>query len=249
MEMQKELAARSPVWWVRLMGEHAHLGGATASRRLLTMGGILRGERVLDLGCYVGGTVRILAEEKECRVAGVDAIPEFVAIARSLTSSARAEFAAARAERLPFQNGSFDAVISEDGRFILEEVHRVLRKGGRFILQGPVPQILRETVAAYRDYGFESWWSEDMTDEALSSYRRLRNEFVAYHDAYIAQFGEPEFQAQLRDLEDRIIKPYDAGDEHHVRAVFTKEGPIHRRRLAHPKASVETAGRHRRGRR
>jgi SAM-dependent methyltransferase len=246
--MLKELAAGSPIWWVRLMGEHAHLGGPTATRRLLTMGGILRAEKVLDLGCYVGGTVRILAEEKECRTVGIDAAPQYVTVARALTTSAKAHYGAARAERLPLREGSFDAVISEDGRFSLDEVHRVLRKGGRFLLQGPVLQVLRDTIQTYRDYGFEGWWSEDMTDEAVQSFRKIRNEFVALRDLYVAQFGEEEYKAQLRDIEERILKPYEAGDEHHVRAVFTKEGPIHRRKLAHPKAKVETTVRRRRHR-
>jgi SAM-dependent methyltransferase len=247
--MLQELAQTSPIWWVRLMGEHAHLGEATATRRLLTMGGVLRAEKVLDLGCYVGGTVRILAEERECRVVGIDLSHEFLRAARAMTLNPKASFAAAHVSRLPFKDGSFDAVISEDGAFQLEEVHRVLRKGGRFILQGSVPEILREAMAEYRDYGFEHWWSEDFTEEATLAFRKLRNAFVFDHDAYVAKFGEEEFQRQLKDIEDRLIRPYEKGVQHHVRGVFTKEGPIHWRKLAHPKPHAVETHRPRRGRR
>jgi SAM-dependent methyltransferase len=216
-----------PQWRAHVNGEHPHIGGATSTRRLLSMGGIVRGERVLNIDCFVGGTARILAIERECRVVGTDPSVECLNLARAQGPARKISYVAG----LGVRDGAFDAVVVEDSPVQLSVVHRLLRRGGRFVLQGSVDGILREAVQAYRDYGFESWWSEDITEEATGGFRRWRNGFAASQADYVGRFGEAEFRRQLENLEERLIRPYENGSLHHIRAVFTKEGPIHKRRL------------------
>ncbi len=96
-----------------------------------------KGERILDLGCGDGQlTARIAA--KGAIVSGVDASPEMVAAARSRGVGSTV----AQAEHLPFGDSEFDAVFSNAVLHwvrgqdeMMAEVHRVLRKRGRFVAE------------------------------------------------------------------------------------------------------------------
>ncbi|MGB6728482.1 MAG: methyltransferase domain-containing protein [Terracidiphilus sp.] len=96
-----------------------------------------KGERILDLGCGDGQlTARIAA--KGAVVSGVDASPEMVAAARSRGVGSTV----AQAEKLPFGDSEFDAVFSNAVLHwvrgqdeMMAEVHRVLRKRGRFVAE------------------------------------------------------------------------------------------------------------------
>lgn len=96
------------------------------------------GERVLDVACGTGVLACAAAEGvgPGGRVVGLDPSEEMLAVARR--KGARVEWKNGRAESLPFEDESFDKVVSqfgfmffEDKRAALREAMRVLRPGGR----------------------------------------------------------------------------------------------------------------------
>ena len=109
------------------------------------------GRRVLDVGCGTGGGVRALATRfpEVGRVVGIDKSETMIAEARARTEAAGAhdspvEFGVADAHELPFPDGSFDAAFSlrvfeivGEPRRALAEMARVLRPGGRIVVNGP----------------------------------------------------------------------------------------------------------------
>ena len=120
-----------------------HIGGRQASEDLLAQLGLSAADRVLDIGCGLGGTARLLASRYRCRVSGVDRTAEYVATASALCAwtglSGQAEFCQADASRLPFGADAFDAACMlhvgmniDDKAALWSEVHRVLRSGARF---------------------------------------------------------------------------------------------------------------------
>jgi arsenite methyltransferase len=104
---------------------------------------LLPGERVLDLGSGSGMDVFAAAAQVGGggSVTGVDITPEQLAKSQHLRRDEHVSFHHARIEALPFENGSFDAVISNgvmnlspDKRRAFAEAARVLRPGGRLAL-------------------------------------------------------------------------------------------------------------------
>ncbi|MEU1345290.1 methyltransferase domain-containing protein [Streptomyces sp. NPDC005827] len=100
---------------------------------------------VLDLGCGVGGPGIRVARRTGARVTGISISQEQVKTANRLAAEAgladRAEFRHADAMKLPFEDGTFDAVMAlesiihmPDREQVLTEVARVLRPGGRLVL-------------------------------------------------------------------------------------------------------------------
>jgi ubiquinone/menaquinone biosynthesis C-methylase UbiE len=107
------------------------------------------GSRLLDVGCGSGGPVLHLAETTRATVVGLDVLEEGIAAAtaqaqaRGLTETST--FVRADAgERLPFEDESFDAVLSIDAMChlpdrlsVLEEWRRVTRPAGRVLFTDP----------------------------------------------------------------------------------------------------------------
>jgi SAM-dependent methyltransferase len=101
------------------------------------------GERVLDLGSGSGMDVFAAAVQVGAAgsVTGVDITPEQLAKAERPRRGEHISFRRARIEDLPFEDGSFDAVLSNgvvnlaaDKRRVFAEATRVLRPGGRVAL-------------------------------------------------------------------------------------------------------------------
>lgn len=126
-----------------------------------------KGMFVLDVGSGTGDTVLEIAEKvkPDGKAVGVDFTEEGITKARekakSLELDGVAEFRLAEAERLPFEDETFDAVISEcvvcltsDKQQVLNEKVRVLKPGGRLIMHdviswAPMPQAIRNNSELY----------------------------------------------------------------------------------------------------
>lgn len=111
-----------------------------------SLGPILPGETVLDIGCGAGVDTLIAARlvGPAGRATGVDATPEMIARARAnlaLVGLTNVSFEVTTAEALPFPDREFDVVISNgvinltiDKEQALREAHRVLKRGGRLMV-------------------------------------------------------------------------------------------------------------------
>ncbi len=121
----------------------------TPYRRILRAANIAGADRVLDLGCGIGNILIALAERINFAnpPVGVDVSPTLVELGgreiRRVGLGERIELRVAPATRLPFDNASFDVVLTSHVIKHLDddalsktfaEVARVLRPGGRFLL-------------------------------------------------------------------------------------------------------------------
>ena len=121
-------------------GVTKHFGGTDTTDVLATLCHIDRDAYVLDVGCGAGMTPCYLAQTIGCRVVGVDISERMIAWSRRRAQRARladrVSFAVADAQKLPFPDGTFDAIISEsvtafvaDKQCAVAEYVRVARPG------------------------------------------------------------------------------------------------------------------------
>lgn len=182
-----------------------HIGGQAATLELAQLAGMRKGARVLDVGSGLGGPARTLAQHFGCKVTGLDLTEEFCRVATTLTELTgmqdRVVFKHGNALAMPFDDGSFDLVWSqqatmniEDKAKLFREAHRVLAAGGRLVFQevlcGPVTPLClpvpwaREAQLSFLPFphdirdllaksGFcETIW-RDVTAQYLDEYRKL----------------------------------------------------------------------------
>ena len=134
-------------------------------RRTVELAGVRRGQRVLDLAAGTGDLA-----EKFARIVGPDGEVVMTDINEAMLNEGRArlvnagvvgnmDYALANAEKLPFDDNSFDCVTIGFGlrnvthkQFALNEMYRVLRPGGRALVlefSHPVSQPLSRAYDLY----------------------------------------------------------------------------------------------------
>ncbi|MBC8505328.1 MAG: class I SAM-dependent methyltransferase [Chloroflexi bacterium] len=122
-----------------------HIRGSAATKELGQLADIQPGEKLLDLGCGIGGAARTLMTEFGANVTGIDLVDEYISTARALNEhigyDGQITFEQADALDIPSLDNSFDVVFSqhitmniENKAQLAQEVRRVLRPGGRFVL-------------------------------------------------------------------------------------------------------------------
>jgi ubiquinone/menaquinone biosynthesis C-methylase UbiE len=115
--------------------------------------------RILDVGCGTGYLLgRLAARLPQAEIlAGIDAAPAMIEVARAAAADDRPRFVVGTAERLPWPAASFDLVVSTtsfdhwaDQRAGLAECARVLAPGGCLVLADLFSVLLLPTLLAGR---------------------------------------------------------------------------------------------------
>ncbi len=131
--------------------DQLHTGGAGATLSLLKKTDLppkknaARDIHILDAGCGIGGSARLLAKTFHCRVTGIDLAGTFIETARDLTRwcklDSSIDYEQGSVLDMPFNTDTFDAVLCQhilmniqDKKSALKEFYRVLKPGGSLIL-------------------------------------------------------------------------------------------------------------------
>lgn len=114
--------------------------------QLLDLG---RGSVLADIGCgegyYSRGLKALAAESKQVLLSyGIDIAKEGVRLAAKVDKPRNTEYAVASSFNLPWLDNSFDRVLRVFAPSKEEEVARVLKSDGRFLVVSPGPQHLLE---------------------------------------------------------------------------------------------------------
>jgi len=121
-----------------------------AAARLVKFASIHAGNKVLDVACGTG-VVAITAARLGAKVSGLDLTPELLAHARENASIAKVEvnWHEGDVESLPFEDSSFDVVVSQFGHMFaprpevaIGEMLRVLKAGGTIAFATWPPELL-----------------------------------------------------------------------------------------------------------
>lgn len=214
-----------------ILGESYHPGGLDLTRRLARSLDLKPGERVLDVASGPGATAFLLAGEFGVTVDGVDlgeqSVAKASARAAELGVSETVRFHVGDAERLPFGDATFDAVVSEcafctfpDKPTAAAEMARVLKPGGRVgitdvaldstrlheelrSLAGWVACLadarpLEEYVSILADAGLNTRLTEDHDEGLARMVRQIDDRLVAFKIAKVPALDSVDFEAARR---------------------------------------------------
>ena len=120
-----------------------HARGIGATKDLGKRMPITKNQKILDVGCGLGGPARYYAKEFKCHITGVDITPSFIEIGNEfnrLTSmSTMVDLYVGNGEKLEFEDEVFDGAYSQhvtmnisDRMKFFSEIYRVLKKGSFF---------------------------------------------------------------------------------------------------------------------
>ncbi len=189
-----------------LLGDVLHPGGLELTGYLGTVTGLNDTDKVLDIACGRGASVVYIAERFGCHVTGLDYGQDNILAAQNNASlenvSHLTAFRKGDAEGLPFENESFDVVISEcsfctfpDKEKAAQEMVRVLRRHGRLgmtdvTISGPLPEDIQSLsgwvacitgasspelyVSILKEAGFSDFIVEDKRDSLLEMANDVR---------------------------------------------------------------------------
>lgn len=120
------------------LGETLRPGGFSLTEKGVQFCKLSASDRVLDLGCGRGATVRYLYEQHKIRAIGVD--PSQKLIEEANKQCPYADFIFGQGENLPFAESSFNCVFAEctlslmEDDSALKQVSRVLKENGWFVI-------------------------------------------------------------------------------------------------------------------
>ena len=139
--------------------DQLHTGGAPATLELMQHAGLDKGMTILDAGCGIGGTSRLLAQNFDLVVHGIDLSKDFIETASMLNQwcgfakDGTINLKQGSLLALPYPDHFFDAVLCQhvllnikDKPKAFAEFSRILASGGKLILHeivdGPGPEPL-----------------------------------------------------------------------------------------------------------
>lgn len=199
---------------------------ATEYRGFLNLLELKPGAQILEVGFGAGGCALYAAETAGVRVTGIDINDGAVRNARELTARKGLE-SQVRFERmdaslaLPFSDGAFDAIFSNDAichlarrAAVLKEWRRLLKPGGRLLFTDPLivtgilsneELVVRTSIGFYlflpagenerliREVGFKLLRSDDLTASAETIAKKRHDSRDGHKAALIKIEGEANF--------------------------------------------------------
>ena len=131
---------------------HEQYGARNIDDWMLELLQISKGARILDVACGAGKQLSAYHDylDGEAEITGVDISGELLAEARKLNQSLGATFAIQELDfnqSFSFENDQYDLLsccfaiyYAADIPFTIQEMHRVLKPGGRLFTTGPMPE-------------------------------------------------------------------------------------------------------------
>lgn len=167
-----ELAKEYDLWWRHLDSVKRDKKRRKQERKVykgvLTLLDIVPERKILDIACG-WGELLVQAKEFGLEVSGIDISPHAIKLAKKRIQNG--DLKVARAEKLPYQNNSFDYIVCvgslehfDSPKKALSEMSRVIKPGGKIFIRVPNLYFLGHIFMAIKYGKFPSEGGQDFSE-------------------------------------------------------------------------------------
>ncbi|KAL3335456.1 hypothetical protein AABB24_031598, partial [Solanum stoloniferum] len=193
------------------------------------------GEKVLDVGCGIGGGDFYMAEKYDVHVVGIDLSVNMITLAfeRAIGQKCAVEFEVADCTVKTYPEGSFDVVYSRDTILHIQDkpslfrsFYKWLKPGGRVLISdyckkaGPASEDFAayikqrgydlHDVEAYgqmlRDAGFNEVIAEDRTEQFMKVLQKELDIVENERESFIQEFSEQDYNDIVGGWKAKLVR-------------------------------------------
>ncbi|RWR77402.1 phosphoethanolamine N-methyltransferase 1-like protein [Cinnamomum micranthum f. kanehirae] len=200
----------------RVFGEgFVSTGGLDTTKEFVAKLELRPDQKVLDVGCGIGGGDFYMAENFDVEVVGIDLSVNMVSLAleRAIGRKCSVEFEVADCTKKIYPDNAFDVIYSRDTILHIQILLKWLKPGGKVLISdyckraGPISPHFSEyikqrgydlhDVKAYgqmlKDAGFNEVIAEDCTDQFVKVLQKELDIVEKDKDAFIQEFSEEDY--------------------------------------------------------
>ncbi|OIT21052.1 PREDICTED: phosphoethanolamine N-methyltransferase 1-like [Nicotiana attenuata] len=217
-------------------------GGIDTTREFVAMLDLQPGQKVLDVGCGIGGGDFYMAEKYDVYVVGIDLSVNMISLAfeRAIGRKCAVEFEVADCTTKTYPEGTFDVIYSRDTILHIQDkpalfrsFYKWLKPGGKVLISdyckkaGPASEEFAEyikqrgydlhDVEAYgqmlRDAGFNEVVAEDRTEQFIKVLKKELDTVEKEKESFIQEFSEKDYNDIVGGWKAKLIRSTSSGEQ------------------------------------
>ncbi|KAK4395642.1 Phosphoethanolamine N-methyltransferase 1 [Sesamum angolense] len=210
-------------------------GGIDTTREFVAKLDLQPGQKVLDVGCGIGGGDFYMAEKYDVHVIGIDLSVNMISFAleRAIGLKCAVEFEVADCTKKEYPDGTFDVIYSRDTILHIQDkpalfrsFYKWLKPGGKVLISdycrndgtpsAEFAEYIKQRgydlhdVKAYgqmlRDAGFDEVIAEDRTDQFIKVLEKELNEVEKEKEAFIQDFSEEDYNDIVGGWKAKLVR-------------------------------------------
>lgn len=210
-------------------------GGLETTKEFVAKLDLKAGQKVLDVGCGIGGGDFYMAENFDVHVVGIDLSVNMVSFAleRSIGLNCSVEFEVSDCTKKTYPDNTFDVIYSrdtilhiQDKPALFKSFYKWLKPGGKVLISdycksagAPLPEFEAyikqrgydlHSVEAYgqmlRDAGFDEVVAEDRTDQFMKVLQKELNAVEKDKKEFIEDFSEEDYNEIVGGWNAKLIR-------------------------------------------
>jgi len=210
-------------------------GGLETTKEFVAKLDLKAGQKILDVGCGIGGGDFYMAENFDVHVVGIDLSVNMVSFAleRSIGLNCSVEFEVSDCTKKTYPDNTFDVIYSrdtilhiQDKPALFKSFYKWLKPGGKVLISdycksagAPLPEFEAyikqrgydlHSVEAYgqmlRDAGFDEVVAEDRTDQFMKVLQKELNTVEKEKKEFIEDFSEEDYNEIVGGWNAKLIR-------------------------------------------
>ncbi|KAM7479643.1 hypothetical protein LguiA_027856 [Lonicera macranthoides] len=220
----------------RIFGHgYVSTGGIETTKEFVAKLDLKPGQKVLDVGCGIGGGDFYMAENFDVDVVGIDLSINMISFAleRAIGLKCSAEFEVADCTKKTYPDSTFDVIYSrdtilhiQDKPALFKSFYKWLKPGGKVLISDycrragtPSPEFAEyikqrgydlHDVQAYeqmlKDAGFDQVRAEDRTDQFMKVLQKELNKVEKEKEEFIQDFSEEDYNDIVGGWKAKLVR-------------------------------------------